>query len=144
MKKILVAVDENPTSKRAVEQAVKLAQAMEASLYLIHVVEPLPTYARQAESYLKQGELEHAMNVYGSEVLAPLNALIPEEVTHEAHLRPTSHRVSKEIVATAEEQGVDLIVLGRYGQHEGMSAAIFGRVAERVSRHARVPVMLVP
>ncbi len=51
MKKILLAVDEKPTSKRAIQQAVKLAQAMGASLYLMHIIELLSTYAKQAKGY---------------------------------------------------------------------------------------------
>jgi len=49
----------------------------------------------------------------------------------------------KEILAFAEEKNADLIVLGRQG-HSSFEKALFGRVTEKIARHARSAVLIVP
>ncbi len=48
-----------------------------------------------------------------------------------------------EILAVAEEQGVDLIVVGTHGRR-GLTRALLGSVSESVLRDAKVPVLVVP
>lgn len=48
-----------------------------------------------------------------------------------------------EILNRADEVGADLIVLGAHGR-SGLDERILGTVADRVLRHARVPVLLYP
>lgn len=47
------------------------------------------------------------------------------------------------IVDIAEDEGVDLIVMGTHGR-TGLARAVIGSVADRVIRHTQVPVVLVP
>ncbi len=47
----------------------------------------------------------------------------------------------KEIVKTAEEENIDLIVMTKRGTAEEV---IFGSCAERVVRHATKPVLIIP
>ena len=47
------------------------------------------------------------------------------------------------ILDTAAAMGCGLIVIGTHG-HGGVRRAVLGSVADRVSRHSPVPVMLVP
>ncbi|HVL59640.1 MAG TPA: universal stress protein, partial [Burkholderiaceae bacterium] len=52
-------------------------------------------------------------------------------------------RPADEIVAEAQRCGADLIVMGTHGRR-GLQRAMLGSDAERVLRHASVPVLLVP
>jgi len=47
-----------------------------------------------------------------------------------------------EILSYAEKNDVDLIVMSTHGR-SGLSRFFFGSVAEKVSRHSRVPVLLI-
>lgn len=47
------------------------------------------------------------------------------------------------ILEAASEQKVDMIVMGTHGS-SGLGRAILGSVADRVARHADVPLVLVP
>ena len=49
---------------------------------------------------------------------------------------------AEEILGYAERNNVDLIVMSTHGR-SGLSRFLFGSVAEKVSRHSRVPVLLV-
>ena len=46
------------------------------------------------------------------------------------------------IIKTAEEEGVDQIVLGKSGKH-GMEKFLLGSTAEKVVREAKVPVNVI-
>ena len=48
-----------------------------------------------------------------------------------------------EILRYAEKNGVDLIVMATHGK-TGTARWLFGSVAERVARHSKVPVQLIP
>jgi nucleotide-binding universal stress UspA family protein len=47
-----------------------------------------------------------------------------------------------EILGYTEKNNVDLIVMSTHGR-SGLSRFFFGSVAEKVSRHSRVPVLLI-
>jgi len=49
---------------------------------------------------------------------------------------------SDEILSYIEKHNVDLIVMSTHGR-SGLSRFFFGSVAEKVSRHSRVPVLLI-
>lgn len=49
----------------------------------------------------------------------------------------------KEILAFAKEKNADLIVMGRHGR-SSLDMAFFGSVTEKIARHARSAVLIVP
>jgi len=49
----------------------------------------------------------------------------------------------KEILSFAEEIQADVIILGRQG-HGTLGKAFFGRVTEKIARHAACPVLIIP
>jgi nucleotide-binding universal stress UspA family protein len=139
---ILVPVDENVISLRAVTTASKLAEQLAGRVVLLHVIEPLPPYTSQVALQLPEGELEQAISEHGRKVLEGFSARVPGEVEHEAILRHSRQSIWREILDVAAEKNVDLVIIGTHGR-EGVARAFLGSVAERVARHAEVPVMLV-
>ena len=49
---------------------------------------------------------------------------------------------AEEIMNYAERNGIDLIVISSHGR-SGASRWLFGSVAEKVSRHSTIPVLLI-
>jgi nucleotide-binding universal stress UspA family protein len=141
---ILVPVDENTLSLRAVATAVSLAEALSGKVALLHVALPLPAYtaAPAAAMELPPETMRAAAESYGNTVLDGFRSRIPAEVFAAAILRHARRSVWEEIIAAAEEGGGDLIVMGTHGR-DGVVRALMGSVAERVARHADVPVMLI-
>jgi nucleotide-binding universal stress UspA family protein len=141
-KRILVPVEDSPISEHAVDVAGQLAKASGSVLYLLHVVEPPPSYANAVALQLPTGELERAAKEHGRELLTKFRQRIPEGVEVHALIRTAERVVAHEIIASAKEHEVDLIVMGTHGRR-GLARAFLGSVAERVARFAEVPVMLI-
>ena len=141
--RILVPTDFSATSDVAVDYAVTLAKTFAASLHLLHVVEDrFIGGAAGAELYM-------------TSVPALTAQLVDEAATKLARVLPSADylrlTVTSEvgvgtpaatIIATAEKQECDLVVMGTHGR-SGMSHLLLGSVAEKVVRQAPCPVLTV-
>ena len=132
-KTILFPTDFSHTGDAALELASMLARDSGAKLLIVHVEEPPLAYGG--------GEL-----YYG----------IPEPATEDlkkmlVDVKPTDPQISYEhrlitgdpasaMVKLAEEEGVDMIVLGTHGR-TGLLRLLMGSVAEAVVRRANCPVL---
>jgi nucleotide-binding universal stress UspA family protein len=142
IKRILVPFDFGEPAAHALAFAQQLAPTFGASVEALYVVPympsaavplpelgALPLAARPIEEVLEEGK-------------ARLHeALSSEDETHR-YLRKTvklgDPRV--EILAAAEAENVDLIVMGTHGR-TGPSRLLLGSVAERIVREATCPVL---
>jgi universal stress protein A len=132
-KKILFPTDFSTASDAGLEQATALARGMNAKLIILHVEEPPMAYAA--------GELYYGVPEPNTEALEKLLY----KVTPTDPEIPCSHRLltgdtATEILRTAEQEHVDLIVMGTHGR-TGMKRLVMGSVAEQVVRRAKCPVM---
>jgi len=143
-KKIMVATDGSQTSIRTAEIAVDLARLSGGSIIAIYVVDiyrlaHLPGYAalpslggRLMELMQREGEL--AISEVGnmaSDEGVPFDSIIAEGDP------------SQEIINRSHKAGADLLVLGRIGR-SGLEKIMLGCVAEKVVRHSKIPVLIVP
>ena len=140
IKKLLVGVDLSEPSKEVIETAVRLAQALDASIELVHVREPF-VYAVTGH-YGPSLDQEQALFGWIDRTLAELgdalnHARVPCVTTS------LDGSPAREIVSHAEKIGADLIVVGTHGRG-GLAHAVLGSVAERVVQKARRPVLTVP
>jgi nucleotide-binding universal stress UspA family protein len=81
----------------------------------------------------RRGELE--------KVLERAASHLDDKITRVTRSTPTGNPAD-EIVATADDHDVDLVVVGARGLG-GMARLLLGSVSERVLRHARCPVLIV-
>jgi nucleotide-binding universal stress UspA family protein len=137
LKRILVPIDFSETSDAALRYGAELARRFSARLLLLHVPEH-PGEAAEAEYPIGLFETMH------NAAHDRLSHLLSKEERHE--LRPEcSMRLGtpwEEIVRHAEEQEIDLIVMGTHGR-DGLARVLFGSVAEKVVRKALCPVLTV-
>ena len=141
LKKILVATDYSAASKEALRVASSLARDSGATLLICHVseLEPYPV-----------GEPAPAGPPSDPAALKELKTVVPAElgIPHEHHLlfgEPGSAEITKPaevILKFANENGVDMVVLGTQGR-SGLRHLLMGSVAEHVVRHAECPVTTV-
>lgn len=140
--KILVPVDGSPTSNRAVQEAVKLAQLLDSQLELVHVYEDIVYLI--SKDYISYEELQRTVRSCGEKILAEAEMLV-KEAGLEAETRiiqASKERVVQLLVAEAERWQADLIVIGTHG-HTGFSRLLLGSVAEGLVRIAPIPVLLI-
>ena len=139
-RRILVPLDGSRRAAAALPYAVALARATAARIGLLAIVEPLPLHAG-LPSAAGQEEDERQVAVstaYLEAVATPLRARGLAVTTAVRHGDPAS-----EILATSEEEGCWLIVMGTHGR-TGLARLRAGSVAQRVLRHATIPTLVVP
>jgi len=143
-KKIMVATDGSQTSIRTAELAVGLARLSGGSIIAIYVVDiyrlaHLPGYAafpslssRLMELMQREGELAISeVENMACDAGVPFSSIIAEGDP------------SQEIVKRSHKSGADLLVLGRIGRSD-LEKILLGCVAEKVVRHSKIPVLIVP
>jgi universal stress protein A len=136
---ILVAIDGSTASDGALVHAAGLAQALDARLTVLTVVAPLPAYAYQAGIDVGALEAEAERAAEGRlQTAAASGALDRTDVT----TRVRHGHPGEEIVAAADEDGHDLVVLGsrRRGR---LAAGLLGSVGVTLNHHLRVPLLIV-
>jgi nucleotide-binding universal stress UspA family protein len=136
--RMLVPVDFSDCSLDALEYAALLAQRAQASIRLLHVLEPVSygldfTLAHTA----KREELRERVT---ARLTGLVSALQSGGITADFQVR--GGLPADSVIDAAEQEGVDLIVMGTHGRR-GLSHTFWGSVAEAVLRKARSPVMTV-
>jgi nucleotide-binding universal stress UspA family protein len=135
---ILCPVDFSDNSLLAAEYAVNLAEETDAQLRLLHVVSMPPGLDELELTLADVREQVEADRLRRLEQLVPAEA--PDYCTVKSAVRTGA--VHREILAAADEQPSDLIVIGAHGRG-AMDAAFFGSNAARVARAAKCPVLVV-
>lgn len=145
-KHIVTAVDDSPTSQRAIRAAVDLAQASGARLTLVHAVdEALFAHFSQTEATFASKEaVEQALIKEGQSVLDSAYEIARAAGgTPEVRLSTSRHdSISDQIAHVLKELGADLLVLGSHGRR-GVKRMFLGGVAERLMRKVDISVMIV-
>ena len=137
LKNILVPHDFSETSVAAMRYAVELARMFNAKLHIVHVSDRARFEMATEFPLGLDVSLEDAVRERLSRIMA-----LPEQL----ELKPTflvlSGAPAVEIVRYANDQAINLIVMGTHGR--GVVAhALIGSVAEKVVRHAPCPVLTV-
>jgi len=143
-RRILVAIDDSSTSKRALRAAFNLTDVHEASLCIVHVLDmgsPYPTDTpREVERYEKNARKAAARVLSDALALAEKAGVKAE--TRLLEVKDVTERVADLVVRFARKWKADLLVVGTHGRR-GVSRMFLGSVAESVARIATVPVLLV-
>jgi len=137
--RILVPTDGSTETRRAVQHAVELAADQGATVYAVYVV--------NTASFASIGTEATADGV--SDLLVEEGDAAIDDVADLAaeHDVPVERVLldgtpSREIVRYAEENDIDLVVMGTHGRG-GIDRLLLGSVAEKVVRASHVPVLTV-
>lgn len=142
LKKILVPTDFSETSKAALDYARSLADAFNASMHVLHVMDVPPGGAMASELYVPppQSFLDEWTRTAREQLEKLLT--VADRQKHRAELVLVTGRPFPEVVRYAETENIDLIVMGTHGRGPVVHMLI-GSVAERVLRKAPCPVLTV-
>lgn len=141
LKRILCPTDFSESSEHALKYAVSFAQQYGAIIYLLHVIEPLtPVPGVDMGPALAYEDRPNLLD----RVQELLDEAIPEEVRREVEIKPLISRGAPflEIIRTAREENIDLIVIATHGR-SGLSHMLLGSTTEKVVRKAPCPVLSV-
>lgn len=109
---ILVAVDLSPEAEAVLDRACELASA-DARMTLAHIVEPVIADAGYDFIPAIPEDVEQELLTRAREFIASLAGRCPRTVDTRVELGS----VKGELLRLAEEESVDLIVLGTHGRH---------------------------
>jgi len=131
---VLIPTDGSDQANVAVDHGLALADAFDASVHALYVVETEANYIYTV------GLSDEEMNEYREHGEETVGAVVSqaEERGLEATGAVKSGRVAEEIIEYAHDNDVDHIVMGKQGR--GAIARYIGGTAEKVMRMAGVPV----
>jgi len=140
VKKILCAVDFSEGSPRVAEYAASLATAVKAEILCLYIA---PSLAEYVGFNVPQASLD----TFVGDVVTSAETTMTEFIENHLKGLPVRGLVlagypAEEILKAAEEQHIDLIVMGTHGR-TGIDRIIFGSVAENVVKSADCPVLTV-
>ena len=141
--RILVPTDFSETADAALEYAKVLAGQLGASLHLLHVFSNpynVAAYAPEVYAPMPPAMRERALEDAGECLLTRLNS--DEAERFRGTRAVVTGLTAPQIVMYANEQAIDLIVMGTHGRR-GVAHLLLGSVAEHVVRIAGCPVLTV-
>ena len=140
IKKILCAVDFSEMTPKVVEYADTLAKKMDADVHVIFVVQRLDHYA---SFNVAPPSLQEIHGEVLGEAEKKIDALTQEQFsTDKVTAKVLSGHADEEILKYADNENVDLIVMGTHGR-KGVDRLLFGSIAEKVVKTSQVPVMTI-
>ncbi len=151
MKKILIALDYNPSAEKIAETGYALAKATDAEVILIHVVaEP---------NYYSTLDYSPIMGYTGFSSPDTMLLVDMEEVKNASRdfLEQSKKHLGDEGITTMVGEGdcaeailkagadlnVDIIVMGTHSRR-GLDKILMGSIAEKVLHHSEIPLFIIP
>ncbi len=138
---ILFPVDFSDNNGKVIPYVLEMAGIHQAGLHLLYVVRDMEHYAGFYVPHPNLTRLaadvaagaERKMAEFRREAFSGLERVFTRVLIGDA---------ASAIVSYAQEEGVDLIIMGTHGR-KGLEHAIFGSVAEKVVKNSPVPVLTV-
>jgi nucleotide-binding universal stress UspA family protein len=146
-RRILVPFDGSHHAERALSWGILAARNNDAELVVVVAFDTPLTVRGRSAAYVEE---EKAAREEEARSLAEESVSLLLERGVRARGIVAKGDVARGILETADDEDVDLIVMGRQGLTaeagdtlEKFRALMSGGVAEKVSRHAKVPVLVV-
>lgn len=149
-KKILIGIDDSRQSEKAATYGFALAKLLQAEVGLVEVVEPI--IIPPVNTGIVGGEIDMLNNMPPVEIMNAQDASAKTVMQRFVAMYGQEHNITQfletgdaatVVVDTAIKFNADLIVVGSHGR-SGFNRLFTGSVAEDVSRHAEIPVLVVP
>jgi nucleotide-binding universal stress UspA family protein len=151
MKKVLIALDYNPTAQKVAEVGFSMAKSMKAEVILLHVITDPVFYSTSGYSPIMgfEGYIDVTpMQLENVEGLK--DASLQYLNKSKQHLGDINIKtIVKEgdfadaILETAKEMNADIIVIGSHSR-KWLENVVMGSVTEKVLHHTTIPLFIVP
>ena len=136
---IVIATDGSENSQRAISCGVEIAKLSGATVHALYVVD---TPSIISETWTAGKEMVHELIIReGKKVLSKVKKIIEDSGVEVKEVLLEGYP-SEEIINFAENNNMDLIVMGTLGK-TGLERFLVGSVAENVVRNSKVPVMVI-
>lgn len=151
MKKILIALDYDPTAQTVAETGHKLAKAMKARTILLHVISDATYYSSLNYSPIMGFGGFSSIDTIQTETAEELKKVAQNYLDKsKQHLGDEKIQIvvrsgdfGETILKTATDLNVDIIVMGTHSRR-GLKKILVGSVAENVLHHSLIPLFIIP
>jgi nucleotide-binding universal stress UspA family protein len=140
-KKILYPIDFSESSKKILPYVLSFSKTFNSEVHLLYVVRDL--------KYLTSFHVPHpSLNKIEEEIAASSQKMMEKVCAEDLQGCPFFIKkilvgdAATEIIKYAQEEKIDLIILGTHGR-KGLEKALFGSVAERVVKNSPIPVLTI-
>jgi len=141
-RRILFCTDFSPNADFAFDFALdSTCRRPGSSLILLHVVPEPEAQFWKTYIYELDNVDEKAKADIDRKIAECYTPRVPKDIDFRVEFRVGRDYIK--ILEFAEEEDVDLIVIGRQG-HSSFGTVLFGNVTERVARKAPCPVLVIP
>jgi len=151
MKKVLIALDYDPTAQKVAEKGYLLSQTMNAEVILMHVI--------GSSNYYSSLEYSPIMGFSGftnTGLLETFDVSVLKETSQDFLTKNRTHLgdesietyitegdFAEAILETAKELKVDVVVMGSHSR-KWLDKVLMGSVTEKVLAHSKIPLFIVP
>jgi nucleotide-binding universal stress UspA family protein len=152
MKKVLIALDYDPSAQKIAETGYALAKSMNARIVLLHVISDAASYSSLNYSPIMGFDSFNNLDLIEPDTIEELLKKSAREYLDKTkqHLGDeTIETVVKDgdlgnsILDTATEMKADVIVMGTHSRR-GLDKILMGSVAEKVLHHSSIPLFIIP
>jgi universal stress protein A len=142
LRTIIVPTDFSKVSASAFRYAKDLAETMDATIHLIHVLEKTPPFLQSRSPEVSEDDLRKTAEQKSLEKLEE----IAEEVKDDSLINIIKVLRTgvdyEEIIKYSKEVNGDMIVIATHGR-TGIFHTLLGSVAEKVIRYSKCPVLVI-
>ncbi|MEO6949533.1 MAG: universal stress protein [Ginsengibacter sp.] len=151
MKKILIAVDYDPSAQKIAETGYSFAKAMGGQVTLLHVTSDATYYSSLNYSPIMGFDSFSNLDVVQTDVVDQLRQGAEDYLakTREFLGDSTIQTIVKDgdfgdsILEVADEINADIIVMGTHSR-SGWDKLLMGSVAEKVLQRSKIPLFIIP
>ncbi len=151
MKKVLIALDYDPTAQKVAETGYAMAKAMNAEVILLHVLSDAVFYSGSLYDPIM------GFGGFGNIDFMQSNVIDSLKKTAHEFLDKSKKHLNKDTIQTLVKEGdfadsileaakdlhADIIVMGSHGR-KWLEQIVLGSVTEKVLRHTSIPLFIIP
>jgi nucleotide-binding universal stress UspA family protein len=144
-KRILVATDGSPLSKKAVASAIALAAQSAAELVAVTVVPNYPKSYFEGAATFSSDDIARIEGQWARDAQQRLDAVAARAKAAGVPFRgaaPSSDMVAETLIKMAKKHKCDLVVMASHGR-KGLKRLLLGSETQHVLTHSTVPVLVL-
>jgi nucleotide-binding universal stress UspA family protein len=144
-RKLLVATDGSPLSKKAVRSAIDLAAALGAELVALYVVPRYPVSYFEGGVTIPAQEVSRIEEQWSQKGQAIVDAVLQTATAAGVKAKAVVSRsdlVAESILAAVKKHRCDLVVMASHGR-KGLKRILLGSETQQVLTHGSVPVLVL-
>ncbi len=140
IRKILCAIDFSEHSPVVADYALTMAKGLGADIVCVYVA---PSLSQYVGFHVPPSSIENFVGEIVAGADTTMATFINENFPGvKVDARVVTGYAAEELLALVDETGSDLLVMGTHGR-KGIDRILFGSVAEKVVKSAKVPVVTI-